>query len=467
MKFLKLLTNKQVWIKIGLLIILLTIGGFILKNKRGYFNLSLEQYSSGEEKPQFIFQNNQNELKKNDSSSFLIKIDTKDLEIDSAQVYFKYNSKKIKIDKVEQFLFSKVVNKNIDENLYAIFQSYTNPLEFYKGNEIFAKVSFTAIDTGSTIINLDCDNSLINKNGQNTINCNTTANIEMTISENNSGSNNNPPDNSSNQPPRNEPACKKESPKVPTNLTALSGTYGQVHLSWNKVDNASHYTVTYGLAADKFEYGSPNIGNTDQFNVNGLRPYTKYFFVVTAVNDCASSGYSQIVNAVSGPKFIANNSDTNYGYGGLLEPIPTPKTTPIPTATPTIEPSPTPFENEFDYDSNSDNNSTESANSSSEDWYNPEDSQDSSNTNQIPVPPSNQEKKSSSPLKFILILFVLAGLGFGGFMLYKKFNPDEVPELPPLDSDQGSSLEEIKQEEVINKEEQGDTDLNLPPPPFT
>jgi hypothetical protein len=107
-------------------------------------------------------------------------------------------------------------------------------------------------------------------------------------------------------------------------------------LRWNKVEEVpvTHYAVTYGEKWLDFDYGASNIGDTDTFVVTGLKPGTGYYFVVTAVNKCASSGYSDgaanyaggsvVTPKVSKPEstsaeekgFEWEYQETNQGKGG-------------------------------------------------------------------------------------------------------------------------------------------------------
>ena len=47
-----------------------------------------------------------------------------------------------------------------------------------------------------------------------------------------------------------------------------------------------------GKKPGNYFYGATNIGSQTSYTVSGLKSCTDYYFIVTAVNDCASSGYS-------------------------------------------------------------------------------------------------------------------------------------------------------------------------------
>lgn len=130
--------------------------------------------------------------------------------------------------------------------------------------------------------------------------------------------------------PVNPVGCQDASPTRPTGVTAATGPgRGQVTLRWKAVAGADYYTVTYGTGWLNFQYGAPNIGRTTQFVVSGLKPGVVYYFVLTAVRGCASSGYSDGVSATAA--------------GGSPAPAPLPVAyVPTPSPTAALVPSPSP-----------------------------------------------------------------------------------------------------------------------------
>lgn len=130
--------------------------------------------------------------------------------------------------------------------------------------------------------------------------------------------------------------CDKEYPARPTNLKAVPGTEsGTVKLTWTRsTSTVTHYAIAYGEKWMDFTWGDSNIGNTDQYLVRGLRPGVLHYFVVTANNDCASSGYSDGANAYAAGGSGSGGSGTNK----IIRPTPRPSIrsayTPIAISTP-------------------------------------------------------------------------------------------------------------------------------------
>lgn len=95
------------------------------------------------------------------------------------------------------------------------------------------------------------------------------------------------------------PICLPLNP--PSSCRAASGPgIGQVTLSWSEVSNADYYTVTYGLVSHGYIYGAANIGKGTSYTVAAMAPGRRYYFVLTSVNNCGSSGYSAEVSARAG-----------------------------------------------------------------------------------------------------------------------------------------------------------------------
>lgn len=86
--------------------------------------------------------------------------------------------------------------------------------------------------------------------------------------------------------------CTASMPDVPQLLSVEPLTQTAVKLIWSKVENATHYAISYGTKSGVYEYGVSNTGNTTSSVVKSLATNTTYHFVVQAINDCSPSGIS-------------------------------------------------------------------------------------------------------------------------------------------------------------------------------
>jgi hypothetical protein len=94
--------------------------------------------------------------------------------------------------------------------------------------------------------------------------------------------------------------CGATAPLAPTGLSAAVLSDTEISLSWTAPSEpVTHYAVSYGTVSGTPTYGNSNIGNTTSYIVSQLGSGTTYYFVVYAVNDCASSGASSEVSATT------------------------------------------------------------------------------------------------------------------------------------------------------------------------
>jgi hypothetical protein len=381
---------------VGIIIIGISFYGI---DRKGKETRELNQYPSELAKAFFQLGVSDSTLVKNRENTLVVTLDTQEAEVNGVDLVLKFDPEKVSINNggTRVFLFEKVGGKNLkeQEGIYEISAgaSAENYSRTYKGRGTFASIPFTLKTTSDTNIEIKCTSgSTTDSNiailGGDIIDCSKPKVLELkNIRENSDSPTPTPtatPDNDDeddednggsggNQNLSNEgsqpvvlPWCKKTPPSRPANLKATTtGKNGQVHLTWDRVsEEATHYTVTYGEKWMDFEYGSPNIGNTDQFNVNGLRNGKLYYFVVTAVNDCASSGYSDGASAYAGwtpgsgtttTSYSGNNynsgsnywgNQTSYGNTSSYGSNPTPTPTVEVSATP--EPTTTPIEDLFE-----------------------------------------------------------------------------------------------------------------------
>ncbi len=90
-------------------------------------------------------------------------------------------------------------------------------------------------------------------------------------------------------------------PSTPTDLTALS-RISSILLAWNASTGATSYTI-YESAVSGGPYMAVGTTTTTAYTVTGITNSTPYYFVVSAQNNAAESGYS---NQVKGSKLVTS-----------------------------------------------------------------------------------------------------------------------------------------------------------------
>ncbi len=133
-----------------------------------------------------------------------------------------------------------------------------------------------------------------------------------------------------------------ETPKPPENVKAKAGPgSGQITLNWDKSSGVKYYNITYGPSSLHYEWGNPNVGDVSEYIVSGLTPGSPYYFIVSAVNDCGSSGALYEVAAYAGRDDL---NDDGYWQGpevvDYIPDVATPSAEATASALPTPKPSP-------------------------------------------------------------------------------------------------------------------------------
>ena len=85
-------------------------------------------------------------------------------------------------------------------------------------------------------------------------------------------------------------------PLAPTELAAVAGD-GQVVLIWKAATEATSYQILSSQTSGT-GYTAIGVSNTTNYTATNLTNGTKYYFVVKAVNNAGSSGYSNEANAI-------------------------------------------------------------------------------------------------------------------------------------------------------------------------
>ncbi len=99
------------------------------------------------------------------------------------------------------------------------------------------------------------------------------------------------------------PVCDSKKPAAPS-LNSVVRNGSTAILTWSAVSDATHYSISYGLAPGNYIYGVPNTGKVTTYTIGSLDPSKTYYFSVRAVNNCMPSDASgpggQVLGASTG-----------------------------------------------------------------------------------------------------------------------------------------------------------------------
>lgn len=95
-------------------------------------------------------------------------------------------------------------------------------------------------------------------------------------------------------------SCSDPAPKIPLLASVVRINATTVELKWWSVDDpVSYYGISYGPSSRNYLYGQTNIGKVTSYRVGSLNSFENYCFVINAVNNCASSAFSNEICTVS------------------------------------------------------------------------------------------------------------------------------------------------------------------------
>ncbi len=342
-----------------------------------------------------------------------IDLDTQDKEVNGVEAKLSFNKDLIEVTGVNFLGIFPDNNQNINnsEGYVQIGSNMESPTASFNGSSNWVTLTLKGKAKGSTELRFSCPESAIFEVvtppnlPNNLLDCSSLGAGSYTISE----AGEPPPGDKEDEEEEVSdgvpgPGCTDPSPDTPANLEAASGPgKGEVSLTWTKV-GADYYSLVFGGASGAYEYGAPNIGNTDQYTVRQLTQGKLYYFAIAAVRGCASSGFSNEASARA-----------EGATGGLPAKV-TPKASPKPTPTPAYR-SIGEILPEVDFPT-------------VEEVVTP-----------TPIPIFAPEEGGPSILRTVLLvaifLLVFVGLIFGLWRLIKKRMPPGppkivVPEKPPL-----------------------------------
>ena len=103
----------------------------------------------------------------------------------------------------------------------------------------------------------------------------------------------------------------------PTGFTATSMDHDSIQLSWDAVEGAVSYRVSYGTTASASDGTSDFATNTGQ--IHGLSPYTKYYFYIRAKNQHVFSTTTGTIDGVeyTNPTAVTNVNVQTYDKDSL------------------------------------------------------------------------------------------------------------------------------------------------------
>jgi hypothetical protein len=129
--------------------------------------------------------------------------------------------------------------------------------------------------------------------------------------------------------PGSPPICTDSKPGNPSNVIATAGpNSGQITLTWIAAPSpVTDYSITYSDNPTTQKYGVVSTSNTTSYVISGLKPNTKYYFWVNAVNGCEPGdqiGSATIgggaVNDIATPSGNISNSSLLQNSG--VNPLP-------------------------------------------------------------------------------------------------------------------------------------------------
>ncbi len=89
------------------------------------------------------------------------------------------------------------------------------------------------------------------------------------------------------------PSCNNIAPVAPSITSIKFSKRGVVNVNWNQVENASSWTIAYGLNSGEYIYGVSNFGDSNSRSINiGDLKTKKYYIALRANNGCQPGHFS-------------------------------------------------------------------------------------------------------------------------------------------------------------------------------
>jgi hypothetical protein len=245
----------------------------------------------------FYFEPSKVEKVKQEEFEVKLRLDTGGEEVSGVDIILEFDKDFLEVKQVDfnnLFPLNDAQIKN-DEGSLKIYSTVNSVGTAFNDNDRLATIKLKGLKAGQGEVGFKCslgetgdDTNIWKKGGGDIVDCSSLLGFKFIIKE----------------------GC--ETPKPPENVKAVSGPgAGQITLSWDKSLGARYYNITYGPSSLNYEWGAPNIGDVDTYAVSGLTPGSPYYFIVSAVNDCGSSGALYEVAAYAGK----GGAESDYWQG--------------------------------------------------------------------------------------------------------------------------------------------------------
>lgn len=138
-------------------------------------------------------------------------------------------------------------------------------------------------------------------------------------------------------------SCAAATPTDLTNLKIVSQGSDSITLAWDQASPVTHYALIFTRLSDGEKYGSTNIGNVTNYEINGISGQSAYSFEVFAVNDCMPGSIATVQTEVfSGPVLTSRPVATTGQVLGATDEVNTELAVVEAVKAERINPSPTP-----------------------------------------------------------------------------------------------------------------------------
>ena len=205
-----------------------------------------------------------------------------------------------------------------DSDTIKLSSTFTTASDLYNGSKNIATLIFKPLAAGSTSLSFKCQNDTTNDTniwerltGDDIINCGSLTSPSLTITAssgtgdntdttdsttdtNTNDTNTDTTNNDSSSSDNSDSSSSSDSsycpsPPQPINFKSAPNNQTSILLSWDHVADADHYSLEYGTSPGSYIYGISNLGHTNIFLVEYLKPATIYYFALKSISNCGGA----------------------------------------------------------------------------------------------------------------------------------------------------------------------------------